>query len=228
MTPDVTLIASSASAASTRQDRLARVAPGLAMLGGYRREWLRDDVAAGLSVAAVALPTAIAYAQLAGFPPVVGLYASILPLLIRSARPAEAVLGRVEGLQGFHDVAQHEGAAVVPGLVLYRFSASVIFYNAPYFKRRVLAIAGASPDATWLIVEGAPIVHLDSTGADTIVTLKDDLAARGIRLAFGGVSPQVRRMLERSGALEQLGADAVFPTLRLAVLAYESSAAAGR
>jgi MFS superfamily sulfate permease-like transporter len=52
------------------------------MLRGYRREWLRDDVAAGLSVAAVALPTAIAYAQLAGFPPVVGLYASILPLVV--------------------------------------------------------------------------------------------------------------------------------------------------
>ncbi len=60
---------------------LQRFAPGLAMLTGYQRAWLRDDLAAGLSVAAVALPTAIAYAQLAGFPPVVGLYASILPLV---------------------------------------------------------------------------------------------------------------------------------------------------
>ncbi len=49
------------------------------MLRGYERAWFRADVAAGLSVAAVALPTAIAYAQLAGFAPVVGLYASILP-----------------------------------------------------------------------------------------------------------------------------------------------------
>ena len=53
--------------------RLSRVFPGLAMLRGYQRGWLRYDLAAGLSVAAVALPTAIAYAQLAGFPPVVGL-----------------------------------------------------------------------------------------------------------------------------------------------------------
>ena len=63
------------------KDWLARVAPGLAMLRGYQLEWLGRDVAAGLSVAAVALPTSIAYAQLAGFPPVVGLYASILPLV---------------------------------------------------------------------------------------------------------------------------------------------------
>ena len=70
---------------------------------------------------------------------------AMLVLLIRSSRPAEAVLGRVEGLQGFHDIARHEGATVVPGLVLYRFTASVIFYNAPYFKRRVLAIVDGQP-----------------------------------------------------------------------------------
>ena len=62
-------------------DTLARIAPGLAMLRGYRREWLRTDLAAGLSVAAVALPTAIAYAELAGFPPVVGLYAVVAYVL---------------------------------------------------------------------------------------------------------------------------------------------------
>ena len=62
--------------------RLSRLAPGLAMLRAYQPGWLQYDLAAGLSVAAVALPTAIAYAQLAGFPPVVGLYASILPLVV--------------------------------------------------------------------------------------------------------------------------------------------------
>jgi MFS superfamily sulfate permease-like transporter len=59
-----------------------RVAPGLANLLGYRRKWLRHDAVAGVSVAAVALPTAIAYAQLIGFDPVVGLYAAILPLVV--------------------------------------------------------------------------------------------------------------------------------------------------
>jgi MFS superfamily sulfate permease-like transporter len=62
--------------------RLERIAPGLARLRDYQREWLQSDVAAGVSVAAVAVPTAIAYAELAGFPPVVGLYASMLPLVV--------------------------------------------------------------------------------------------------------------------------------------------------
>ena len=64
---------------------LARIAPGLSALSGYRfSQDFRHDAMAGLSVAAVALPVSIAYAQLAGFDPVVGLYSSILPLVVSS------------------------------------------------------------------------------------------------------------------------------------------------
>ena len=63
-------------------ERLGRVAPGLSALLHYRiAENLQYDFVAGLSVAAVALPVAVAYAELAGFSPVVGLYSSILPLV---------------------------------------------------------------------------------------------------------------------------------------------------
>jgi MFS superfamily sulfate permease-like transporter len=55
--------------------------PGLGLLRGYQGAWLRSDALAGLSVAAIQIPTAIAYAVLAGFPPQVGLYASVLPLV---------------------------------------------------------------------------------------------------------------------------------------------------
>jgi MFS superfamily sulfate permease-like transporter len=56
--------------------------PLLRDLRQYRREWLSHDLIAGLSVAAVQVPTAIAYANLAGFPPEIGLYASMLPVLV--------------------------------------------------------------------------------------------------------------------------------------------------
>ena len=58
-----------------------RIAPGLGVLAAYQREWLRHDLIAGVSVAAVALPTAIAYAQIIGLDPVIGLYAAIPALL---------------------------------------------------------------------------------------------------------------------------------------------------
>jgi len=60
---------------------LKRFLPGVASMAHYDRTWLRSDLVAGVSVAAVAVPVAIAYAQLAGVPPVYGLYASILPLV---------------------------------------------------------------------------------------------------------------------------------------------------
>ena len=61
---------------------LSRWLPGLANLLHYRREWFRPDVQAGLSVAAIQIPIAIAYAQIAGLPPQVGLYACILPMIV--------------------------------------------------------------------------------------------------------------------------------------------------
>lgn len=58
-----------------------KLIPLIGELRHYQREWLSHDVIAGLSVTAVQVPTAIAYAQLAGFPPEVGLYSSMLPVL---------------------------------------------------------------------------------------------------------------------------------------------------
>jgi len=63
-------------------NRLANIAPGIRKLLSYSfAEAFLHDLLAGLSVAAVALPVSVAYAQLAGFDPVVGLYSSILPLV---------------------------------------------------------------------------------------------------------------------------------------------------
>ncbi|BCH32738.1 sulfate transporter [Mesorhizobium sp. L-8-10] len=55
--------------------------PVLTSLEGYRPAWLRSDISAGLAIAAVGLPSAIAYPAIAGLPPETGLYASIAPLV---------------------------------------------------------------------------------------------------------------------------------------------------
>jgi sulfate permease, SulP family len=52
---------------------LDRLLPGLARLRGYERHWLRGDVLAGVTVAAYLVPQVMAYAVIAGLPPVVGL-----------------------------------------------------------------------------------------------------------------------------------------------------------
>jgi high affinity sulfate transporter 1 len=172
------------------------------------------------AVCAAALLGVVTLGALEGI--LVAVALAMLVLLIRSARPTDAVLGSVEGLSGYHNVARHDGAATVPGLVMYRFNASLIFYNASHFKRRVLVVVAASPGTSWLVLDASPIVQLDSTGADTIAALADELGARGIRLVLASVHAQAQRMLERSGALERLGARAMFATLRSAVESYQS------
>ena len=56
--------------------------PGLKRLLSYRKEWLRGDVLAGLTVAAYLIPQCMAYGELAGLEPVVGLWAMLLPMFI--------------------------------------------------------------------------------------------------------------------------------------------------
>ncbi len=59
-----------------------RVLPGLRQFQGYRRAWLRPDVVAGVTVAAYLIPQVMAYATVAGLPPVVGLWAAVAPLAV--------------------------------------------------------------------------------------------------------------------------------------------------
>src|SRR5436190_20038137 len=56
--------------------------PALSWLGSYQRTWLRGDVVAGLTAAAVVVPQAMAYAAIAGLPLVVGLYTALVPLMV--------------------------------------------------------------------------------------------------------------------------------------------------
>jgi high affinity sulfate transporter 1 len=145
---------------------------------------------------------------------------ALLLLLKRSARPPDAVLTRVPGMKGFHDVADHAGIGATPGLLLYRFGAGIVFYNASYFKKRVLELAAAQPDLKWLIIDGSTVNTIDSTGAETVEALARDLARQGIRFGLAGFRTQTQAMLQRAGAMAAIGSDAVYPTLKSAMSAF--------
>src|SRR6187399_2653406 len=59
---------------------MAQTVPGIAVLRSYRPSWLRQDITAGLILTALLVPQGMAYAELAGLPPITGLYTSILCL----------------------------------------------------------------------------------------------------------------------------------------------------
>src|SRR4029077_3531913 len=93
---------------------------------------------------------------------------SILRFVRLVSRPKIEVLGKVEGFPGFHSIERHPGASTIPGLMLLRFNSPVVFFNAPYFKREIMAAAhAAGPSLRWLVLDMLPITMIDATGLYT-------------------------------------------------------------
>ncbi len=189
---------------------------GLFDLASLRRLWRVSRPEFGVAIATMV--GVIALGVLEGIVMAVAL--ALLLLLKRSARPPDAVLVRVPGMKGFHDLAHHADASPTPGLLLYRFGAGLVFYNASYFKKRVLELAAAQAELKWLVIDGSTVNTIDSTGAETVEALARDLAQRGIRFGLAGFRTETRSVLQRAGTMAVIGTDSVYPTLKFAMNAF--------
>ncbi len=136
-------------------------------------------------------------------------------------RPHFAVLGRVDGVKGYHDITRYPDARIIPGLVLFRWDAPLFFANAELFRDHVLDAVAASPTTVrWLVVSAEPVTDVDVTAADTLEELDDTLHAAGIDLCFAGMKDPVKDKLKRFGLFSRLGEQRFFPTLGRAVGSY--------
>lgn len=139
----------------------------------------------------------------------------------RAWHPYVAVLGRVDGLKGYHDVSRYPLARRVPGLVLFRWDAPLFFANAAIFRRTVIAAVDAAPDRTrWVVVAAEPVTDLDVTAADALVDLERDLSQRGVELAFAEMKDPIKDLMKRFGVFSVIGSEQFFPTVGQAVDAY--------
>jgi high affinity sulfate transporter 1 len=146
---------------------------------------------------------------------------AVIEFLWDGWRPHSAVLGRAEGLKGYHDIQRHPGAKLIPGLVLFRWDAPLFFANAELFNNRVLDAAAASPTPVrWLVVAAEPVTSVDVTAADVLAELHETLHAAGIELCFAEMKGPVKDKLKRFGLFAQLGEAAFFPTVGAAVSGY--------
>lgn len=136
-------------------------------------------------------------------------------------RPYSTVLGRVDGIRGYHDVRRHPDARLVPGLVLFRWDAPLFFANAELFRTRVLQAIAASPTPVRRIVLTAePVTSIDVTSADVLAELVQTLHASSIELRFAEMKDPVKEKLKAFELLDRLGADSFHPTLGASVDAY--------
>jgi high affinity sulfate transporter 1 len=171
----------------------------------------------GLAIACFAAVTLVGV--LWGVAIAIGL--SLLIFVRRAWAPHDAVLGRAEGVKGYHDVTRYPGARQVPGLLLYRFDAPLFFANANVFRGRVLHFVDRARVPIKLVVVAAePITDVDSTAAEMLEELDGELARAGADLAFAELKDPVKDKLARFGLVERIGPERFYPTIGTAVHAY--------
>jgi high affinity sulfate transporter 1 len=194
----------------------------LADLAGTRRLWRQRKVEFALSMAAFAGVAVLGV--LPGILIAVGL--SILNVFRHAWRPYATVLGRVDGLAGYHDVRSYPDAALLPGLVVYRFDAPLLFANAKTFRDEVIRLARLAPAPRWIVVAAEPITDVDTTAADVLLELDTLLDERGQKLMFAELKDPVRRKIERYGLTQAIEPRHFFPTVGTAMAAFQAETGA--
>ncbi|WP_317443300.1 sulfate permease [Streptomyces collinus] len=184
--------------------------PGTVRLWRQRRVEFLLSVTAFLGVAFLGVLTGIAIA--------VGL--SVLNVFRRAWWPYSTVLGRVPGLEGFHDVRSYPHAELLPGLVIYRFDAPLFFANARAFRDEVRRLAATDPPPAWILIAAEPMTDVDTTAADLLAELDETLNAADVHLAFAELKDPVRRKIDRYGLTRTIDPNRFFPTVESAVAAY--------
>jgi high affinity sulfate transporter 1 len=146
---------------------------------------------------------------------------AIIEFLWDGWRPHYAVLGRVDGIRGYHDIQRYPAARRIPGLVLFRWDAPLFFANAELFHQRVFdAITESPTPVRRIIVTAEPVTSIDVTSADMLAELEHTLTESGIELRFAEMKDPVKDKLRRFELFDRFGAANFYPTIGSAVDAY--------
>jgi high affinity sulfate transporter 1 len=187
-------------------------------VGALREIWKYDRLEVGLSL--ITTLGVVAVGAINGI--LIAVALALARFVRRAARPRDEVLGKVEGLPGFHSIERHGAAArTFPGLVLFRFNGPLTFFNADYFKQRALAVADASgQDVRWFVIDAIPISDIDVNGLYALRDLNMELEARGTTLILAGRRTEFLTWLREIGVFRAEFDNRLFPTLSQALKAY--------
>jgi MFS superfamily sulfate permease-like transporter len=128
------------------------------------------------------------------------------------------VLGKPEGIPGYHDITRYPNASQLPGLLMIRWDAPLFFANANLFRKKIRKlIAQTDPPPIWVVITAEPVTDVDTTAGDMLVDLDLELNAAGIHLVFAELKHSVKEKIERYGLLETIDRRHFYPTIEVAV-----------
>jgi MFS superfamily sulfate permease-like transporter len=188
----------------------------LADVAGTRRLWRQRRMEFYLSIIAL-----LGVALLGVLPGIlIAVILSILNVFRRTWWPHQTELGRVEGIAGLHDTERYPHAELLPGLVVYRFDAPLIFANARMFGEAMRSIAEQRQGLRWLVIAAEPITDVDTTASDMLQELDVWLNERDVSLVFAEMKDPVREKIERYELTRTIDPTHLFRTLDEAVAEY--------
>jgi MFS superfamily sulfate permease-like transporter len=129
-----------------------------------------------------------------------------LPAHRRRARLAAGTEGQV-------DIRKHKDARTVPGLVVYRFDDAILFFNADYFKMRLLEAVQSQDQPKAVLFDAEAVTSIDVSGIAALREVRDTLAAQGI-FAIARARGTFLRMLVRSGMAREMEDKLLFGSVR--------------
>lgn len=153
---------------------------------------------------------------------IAGLLLSLSAVLIEISRPRDAVLRRLIKDGKFHDCLEDDEAEDVPGVLVYRLYAPLIFANARYVMARIMQLVNdAGPGLKWLIIDAQAVTDMDVTAAQRFAELHRELQARGIEIKIADAPRPFLEELAKVGLSEALGSQQFFVSVKKAVEAFE-------
>lgn len=149
---------------------------------------------------------------------------SLAFVIYESANPHIATLGRLPGTTVYRNIHQYPEAYTYQGIVIVRIDAPMYFANISFIKERLRKYE-IHPEGTeqsikqvqYVILELAPVTHIDSSAVQTLKELHDEYKARNIQMALSNPNHQVMVTLAKSGILEIVGKDWYFVRVHDAV-----------
>jgi SulP family sulfate permease len=140
---------------------------------------------------------------------------SLAEFILRIYRPHTSVLGTGEGVDGYHMIAPGGYNQVSPGLIVYGFNAPLFFANAPYLLDQVRdLISMADPPVKCLLLDAEAIPDIDTTAADTLRELHQELQENGILLAIARANKPLRETMRLTGLENLIGVNNFYPSVR--------------
>jgi high affinity sulfate transporter 1 len=136
----------------------------------------------------------------------VAVLASLLLLIRRAANPHVAFLGRIPGTRIFSDIARNPDNEAVPGALVFRVEASLLYFNVEHIRHAVWEKIRSTPGPLKLVVCDLVISPtVDIAGARMLAGLQKELQAAGIRLKLVAAHASVRDILRAEGLEERVG-----------------------